>query len=930
MSSPSDAAGELASPAVAPTAETDATAPSPRLSGAPLHTGQRWHAYQIEDAIACDEGWAFRAVNVGALEDVHIHVRPLDERRSARREAWKKLQEGKYPGLIPVAEALEEDGFRFETTAVPPPTLLREWALTHRPSLDDVETLLRQLAAAMQAIHSCGIVHGNLSLDTVHLVPGESSLKVLIGGFGQATLFEQTELIPLPVNPLYAPPEAAGLTKHTPGPGLRAWDWWSLGRIIQELVLGQPVLGLLLDRDVARLTPELRRRAEDFLLERDAAHAHAGAVEKMPPMSDDLASLLRGLLSSCRDGRWGWREVETWLRRQPVADRYELTRHDRLFLHQDRAFTLAEAAEFFCAEENWNDGEEQLFALKNPRSLIAFVTRESELSPVKELLDSLRDFMQLPAWRELPVEIVRTAIAAVSWLQIGAERRPLIVRGRAVDAAFLRERLGAEAGPEGLTLVRAMLAPPFVQLVTSRDATTARLLSVVSTNANETIATAERNQWLAPQDAAGLARLLRCVLENEPDLLRRREELRKEFALCRHATLETIFKAPKVKAKELMLLAFAAGEPERTGFVTHAEWNRERYRGLRERGERLAALLYWRRLEHALNAGRLVFGRWPWVLAAWASAGAALAILGPAPWGIILGALLAGALLGLRALGCAALRVTMRRYANLPEPWTLRSRVERCAREIAAHAPGELPKKSPRLAAELHALNREIAQLELSPRPALVAVPPPLSLHWLGAATGWLLLVIGAGWTAWQYSPGLGISWARETRAGAPTLVGPPEPARDDKPVLTSEQRFFGDPRTLMEPWKFQEPTEAPPLPVRGVSKPTAEQIAGALIDGQRLLAPFPPAKVTGVIAVPVAAANEAGVMLYDAIERRLVERRIFQLEKFPDKARTWHELDRRKVLYLGAPRRLDIDMWSDDRPFLQTVAEHLRDEEEE
>jgi hypothetical protein len=117
-------AGGLA-PNSAPVDLAGATSASPS-SGSPIASGQRWHAYQIGDAIRCDAGWAFHAVNVGALEDVCVYVRPIDETRAARAEAWLKLQNGKYPGLIEVFEAVEENGFRFETTQVPPATTMRE------------------------------------------------------------------------------------------------------------------------------------------------------------------------------------------------------------------------------------------------------------------------------------------------------------------------------------------------------------------------------------------------------------------------------------------------------------------------------------------------------------------------------------------------------------------------------------------------------------------------------------------------------------------------------------------------------------------------------------------------------------------------------------------------------------------------------------
>ena len=85
-----DDPGEMAasSDPVSATGANPAASPS---SGSPIASGQRWHAYQIGDAIDCDQGWAFHAVNVGAVEDVCIYVRPIDEGRAARAEARMKM-----------------------------------------------------------------------------------------------------------------------------------------------------------------------------------------------------------------------------------------------------------------------------------------------------------------------------------------------------------------------------------------------------------------------------------------------------------------------------------------------------------------------------------------------------------------------------------------------------------------------------------------------------------------------------------------------------------------------------------------------------------------------------------------------------------------------------------------------------------------------
>jgi hypothetical protein len=217
--------------------------------------------------------------------------------------------------------------------------------------------------------------------------------------------------------------------------------------------------------------------------------------------------------------------------------------------------------------------------------------------------------------------------------------------------------------------------------------------------------------------------------------------------------------------------------------------------------------------------------------------------------------------------------------------------------------------------AELHAINREIGSLPLEPKPAAIRLPPPPLINWAGTVGSWVLVTGMSVWTALSISspedPRLPTDHAH---AGDVAPDGrPAEPVRP-KITLTSEEIFFSDPRSLYESWAFEEPAQAPALAVRGYAKPTPEQVAAALIDGQKLLAPYAPQTARGVLAVPVLLENdEAGVVLYDVTRRMLLDRRIFKLEKLPAPERSWHELESVKVLYLGEPPVVNIEMWGDD-----------------
>jgi len=75
-------------------------------------------------------------------------------------------------------------------------------------------------------------------------------------------------------------------------------------------------------------------------------------------MYNSQVSPAAGLLTTVRDGRWGFHEVQRWLDKKPVKDRYDSPRGERFFARPDGVYTIAEAAEYFAQEPNWKEGED--------------------------------------------------------------------------------------------------------------------------------------------------------------------------------------------------------------------------------------------------------------------------------------------------------------------------------------------------------------------------------------------------------------------------------------------------------------------------------------------------------------------------------------------------------------------------------------------
>jgi len=894
---------------VALSAQDDPSAPGTptRVGGAmsafrtPFVPGQRWRNYQIGDRIEVDTGWCYHAVDVNLLEDVEIYVIVLNTQSEMRAQAWRELKSMNMPGLLVGGEAFEEDEYRYEISPRTSKASLREWAASRMASLDDVQTLVQQLSDIIIALHDRGVVHLNLRPDTIFILSENEGLRVGLGGLEHTTVYNQPELIPVPVDPMYAPPEAAGLAKHKAGAGLRAWDWWSLGRIVQEIVLGRHVLSIVTNRDVSKPTPELRSRAEAMLLERDPRAPRAGAVELMPPMSQRLTDLLRGLLTSSRGGRWGTDEVLRWLKQQPVKDRYQLGRNEELFAWKDRVFTMEEAAEYFTREENWADGITNLFEANDEMTLVSFVGERPEYQHVRKQIAELHKFGLIPSWSELPEEVTRDAIASAAWLLIGGEGMRLMLYGQPVDTACIKSLFARGSVADGVPIVKAITSLPFIQMIEKADASAARLLSTLAgTMEGETMARAIKEGWLNLTNPADYARVLLLAMEPERKLQELHKTLQTRFACSREAPIQKLFSQTKHSHPELVLLASTAAQPERFAYVTHEDWTRERHETLKQRAERLVRVLFWLRLGQATRAGYAIYGPWQVVLGIWIAVG----LVAGWPSGVgrlplwILG-LVAG-MAALRLASALGLTLLIRRKAAGAQPWSFRTKINRCAREAAeAHGGESVKLRAAVVNGELAAIRTEIAGLAL--KPVLPALPKAglVLPAWAVTLASWALAVIVLVTSYWN--PFATAPAPVDPRAAAAEAIEKAMAAGAGEVERTAEDIFYDNPTKPRARWNVARPEAAAVVPFARVKPASPDDVAMALIEGQKLLLPYQQDTVDALIAVPVEGKKGSGLMLYDGRNRRVIERQVLLPAQLPaDKS--WFEVDKLKVFYAGAP----------------------------
>ncbi|MFT3869686.1 MAG: hypothetical protein QM715_14625 [Nibricoccus sp.] len=884
-----------------------------------LKPGSCWRgAYQIGEQLPdVTHGRLFTAKQLGSMQDVILRV--FKVRDDIRGRTWGAIRRAQSGDMVEFIEAFEVEGRRIEVMQAAPRLTLREFSTRKKVTPAEVASIVKQLSTTIGNLHKNGIVHFNLRPDAICIRIAEGGMNMVLGGFEMAQLIEEVDgLAEVSVDPFYAPPEAVGLFSFPREPSLRSWDWWSLGRVIQEVVLGQHILGHMLERDVTGENPELRIRAENLLKEENQM-VRAGAVEMMTGLDGETNTLLRGLLTGSRDGRWGLAEVQAWLRKEPVKDRYHLARNERLFIWKGRAFTIAEAAEYFASLQHWHEGQENIFEHTNVATLAYFISKEGAHKKTKERFELLLKLIDAPELQHLPPDVAREVLMAVMLKFLAGPQMPLQLRGRKIDQAYLRELLAPDAQPLGLPIVLGFTSHAIVQHVEQLDAETGHMLAEIERIYEASVSLALSNQWLAEDNDLQLAVLILLSMESEVTLNHERVDMRKKYACTRDQVLDRLFKKTDASHPELVVIALTNRDPKKFGYVTHREWNEEQHRILRRRGEQLSAACTWLNLGLALKLGPLIFGRFRFIAPFWLLTAAVLAVV----WQNIPGYLM--------AVGCPVLviagrllchRVQRERLKNHVEkdrPWTLRSGRQRCRQEIAALLQADTVTDRKSLMNLLKNINEQIGKLDLEPKPEPVARP----LHFRGTALTALagsflfLAVIGISTRqAILHPPKLPeLSWSlvskyfhlsdkseKEAEKARPSLqqasAGSLKSMRSALQELRRKKREEGA-NDVKISWPFKAPAEPLFVTIQETLVSVPEQDAIANEFGVLLLDHYEPATIKDLVAVQVPVEKGVGLMLFNGRTGKLAGRKVYVIGYLPIN-KSWLDLDSNKAIFLS------------------------------
>jgi len=829
----------------------------------------------------------WRAYRTDTAAEVILRVL-LGVKGDARADAWSRLSLIEHPNLQKACEAHYVDKYRVEIYSAPVGVTLDGWRNERsKVEISVIETIVRNLSEALGILHANGLAHLGLQPNTVYIQDEKGLLNCTLSGLDTVVRFEGDKLIPARVNPLYAPPEAASLSLHEPGTTMCLWDWWTLGRTTQELILGHHVLDEFPNADPAQSEQDRWARAEALLFEQDLTGPRAGAVEVMTTDAR-LNVLLRGLLASSPEGRWGGEFVDRWLQQKLVKENYSDKRIETKFRWRGRLYTVPEAAKEMQSAELWEEAGQQVFKVGTPGMLAHFIKNMPEQHLVHKSLEDLIKFGSSDLLKSLPPAISRDIILLLALLQLAGER--FLWRGRRINGEALSALLAEEpTSPERLAFVRALTDRSITAQVDRYDFEAGRSLAASGLLVADAEAMIRRFAWLQGKNEAESVSIFRLALEPESVLQAAHGRLKQAFAGASDPALDKIFKAEKPARSELIALAWVETKSAGRGFVTHQEMKSRRLAELEQRCQQMVGLIFWQKFARSLRAAPLIFGsRWL-ILAGGVTMMLFVAVLKPGPLGLILGLVPLGLLIALR-LGCRLMQAnSIKAWGGDQRPWGWDEHFARCRAEISQRIEQQaLPATLKEALVMFDRLNRERVDLAKPDACPLIAQSPQKHGTGFAALASWVIMLVVVGG-----SIGLAVKTPPDINAHlkAWTALFASAPKEKVKPL---------EPPTTKISWPYKAPKETPfEITAMGVFNPSSEQSKLATERAQELLKGYKPETIDGLIAiyVPLEGAN-GGLLLYDGVKGAFMGRNGV-LINFVPMPKMWMEIGDQRAIFI-------------------------------
>lgn len=780
-------------------------------------------------------------------------------------EPWDRLGLCESERLVRPLDAKIVEDRRFEAYSVPDgPTLAEVIAKKDpKPSLEFVTGLVRDVADALESLYANDLAHCHLDPSSIFCVNNGKKWTFLVGGLDGMVCTDRPGLLEIDVDPFYAPPECAGLFKHKSGTALRAWDWWSLGRIVQELVLGRHIQEHMLDHQATRSAQEDREFAEKMLLERAQIETRAGGLEHMPPQEKRLDLLLRGLLTGSRDARWGLEEAKRWVAGESPKERYDLPNDERLFIFKGKAYTVAETAEVLRTAENWDEAKRQLVDKDAPDTLVHFINQHPNMVHyAKKLTDAMGVIMssdlrkyQMPVKTELAIAL---ALAKLSGTQ-------LYWRGHKIDAANIRSLLDGDKTGDMLNYVQAFSAGVILTHLEKDDIEAYRTLSESSRLSLKAQQRCSEHGWMKIAGPTGISRIWRMSFDSPSLWLEARQRLQSKYACSSQREVQEVYQSQRLSPEESLLIAWMEPLAESFGFVEHQYWEEQQVGEITKKGRVLANALFWLRLRGIIRYGKVWMGNPLWIVGCWTFLGLLIAFAWPGPDSLpycFVG-------LSLAILIRLSMKWLIQPFIDIYAPgssWGFFDGEKRCARE--AQGDRDAVPDSGELLVQLRAINEKLSKLTHAEiRPIPVSEPSHLMELMLLAVMGWAILVVPSTLASVKIVRS-GNPWTRFVDAWTP----------EEEKTL----EWLPPPPEVKIDFPYEKPKYARPAILLGTDEASKLQIKVARRRGAYYTQDYRPADIGCPVLVPLPTVQGNSFMIYDPRTDEVSGSRILFLKSTP------------------------------------------------
>lgn len=872
-----------------PDFSSEESAPAPEsLNGAPPGSqledarfptpGASWlKTYEVLSQVEraqCGPSWT--ATHLESRKNVVIvWVRSVDPRHD---DAWDRLRACTSPSLLkPVEGRLIEDR-RFEIFEDCGGVSLSEWkAANPPPSPDLLKAWLTDLADGIESLQRSGLIHGRIEPDNLHVVEDRSPPRLVMAGLESVTVFARAEAVPIATDPFYGPPESVGAPAQSGGEGLLVWDWWSVGRVFQELVLGRHILEHMLDFTMSRQSNDDREFAEKLLLEQAHGETKAGGLEAMPAIDKRVDLLLHGLLTASVDARWGLQDVRQWIQGESPAARYLIGRNERLFRWRGRAWTVPEAAEAMRTAEFWEEARRQVFDSGESDTLAHFVRSDESMQAWAQKIDESSALAKSPALASIPAVPLRELILAIALQRLAGG--PLVHRGRAMENLYLRDLAAADkfAGTH-LPFIQVLTNATVVPIIEKVDAGAARMLSDSAKLAQRALERCLKQRWMTRSATAEIMRLWSLAFDAASVSQAERQKLKERFARSDNADVEAMFNAENNAPEEVLILAWMSPNAEQKfGFVTHEEWSGRQQAALSDRGRLLASILFWRRLRRVLRFAPILFGGLLAIALTWTLAAAVVGFAWPGAGGLPIALLPALAAIALRAAFPAMIQPLVIEFAPRSAPWRVWDGVARCEKELSGYAEQRMHERD--IVHALSEINADLRRINSAATP--VHLPPHLAPAKTAATLSWLILACA-----------LFLAGNRIRHTPAPFKhFADTWSSR----VHTPDEAWYPPPQKEKQDFPFVHPKNPPTVIPVGHGVASEAIVLAARNKGAYLVQDYKPSDIGAPVLVQVPTDEYFGFLLYDPVSRKIMDNRVIVLKDIPPR-RVFISIDGRPV----------------------------------